>query len=483
MRKKKGIHQKTVRRKMISLLVGLTGLIVPFVVLMVIMLVHTNSTYAIILKNASTAADFNSAFKTTIDSRMYSHVIEPRTGDDEATLPLADVDDAVRVLERLAVSTTLPDNKWRIQSMLNWCENLRNYMVEIANTPHYDDRMTLLDRNIRGETGLTVLIETYMHDYLDAEVREMVRLQSLFRTRTYLFILVSILLAVLLVISGIGSSVRISRAIALPIRTLSETVSRFGNGNFTSAPIASDVIELNTLHDGIDEMARRIDLLMKTQIDNQRSLHKAELELLQAQINPHFLYNTLDSIAILAESDRAEDAVAMVNSLSTFFRVSLSKGKDVISIASELNHVRSYLQIQQLRYSDILQYTIDVPDELLSHDVPKLVLQPLVENALYHGIKNRRGIGHIKISGCIAGDDILLRVEDDGAGMEEQQIRNLQTGIYEDRHTGLGLVNVHKRIRLYCGEPYGLSFAQRPGQGTIVTIRLPLSFQHDEKEE
>lgn len=166
----------------------------------------------------------------------------------------------------------------------------------------------------------------------------------------------------------------------------------------------------------------------------------------------------------------------MVNSLSTFFRVSLSKGKDIITIGAELSHVKSYLQIQQIRYSDILKYIIDVPEELLPYPVPKLVLQPLVENALYHGIKNRRGLGTIRITGRIAGEDILLEVEDDGAGMDEEQIQALQAGVYADKHTGLGLVNVHKRIRLYCGDGYGLSFARRPEQGTIVTVRLPLSF-------
>ena len=205
----------------------------------------------------------------------------------------------------------------------------------------------------------------------------------------------------------------------------------------------------------------------------QRELERVNLDLLQAQINPHFLYNTLDSIAILAQSQREEDVVAMVTSLSAFFRNSLSRGEDIITLRAERTQVTSYLEIQQIRYSDILNYEIDIPEALLDCLVPKLILQPLVENALYHGIKNRRGMGAITVTGEASGGDLLLRVRDNGAGMTPEQVQALQSGIYDDRHTGLGLVNVHKRIRLYCGERYGLSFESALGQGTTVTILLP----------
>jgi len=221
---------------------------------------------------------------------------------------------------------------------------------------------------------------------------------------------------------------------------------------------------------------------MTKQVEDQRSLHRAELELLQAQINPHFLYNTLDSIAILAESDRSEDVVNMVTSLSTFFRNSLNKGRDVLTLGAECSQVTSYLEIQQIRYSDILRYEISIPEALMDCVVPKLVLQPLVENALYHGIKNRRGMGLITVTGEEAGGDLLLKVTDNGAGMDEEQVRILQSGLYEDKHTGLGLVNVHKRIRLYCGENYGLSFESCVGRGTTVSVLLPMTRSLGEKE-
>lgn len=173
----------------------------------------------------------------------------------------------------------------------------------------------------------------------------------------------------------------------------------------------------------------------------------------------------------------------MVNSLSSFFRISLSKGKDIIPLESEVSHVNSYLEIQQIRYSDILKYDIQVPDELKQYYVPKLILQPLVENALYHGIKNRRGIGTIHIRGEEDHGDIVLTVSDNGAGMDEDQVQALQAGIYQDRHTGLGLVNVHKRIRLYCGDRYGLLFTSKKGEGTSVSLRLPKTLRPENQEE
>jgi len=274
-------------------------------------------------------------------------------------------------------------------------------------------------------------------------------------------------------------SLRITRRITEPISALSRKAEQFGRGDFAIEPVESHLTELQTLSRGFDEMAGRINALIDKQIQDQKSLHRAELELLQAQINPHFLYNTLDSIAILAESQRDEDVITMVTSLSTFFRNSLNKGEDLISLQAERTQVTSYLEIQQIRYSDILQYEIDIPKEILDCRVPKLILQPLVENALYHGIKNRRGMGKIIITGETAGVDIILRVSDNGVGMDEEQIRALQSGIYEDRHTGLGLVNVHKRIRLYCGEEYGLSFESASGKGSTVSIRLPRRMNHD----
>ena len=473
--KKRAQPDRSIEQQIRRLLITVLPVMGFIIVLLIVMMLSINSQYTGVLQSANTAADFNKEFKSMLDSGMYNHVIAPRSKASLETLPMDVLNDAEDVLKRLENTTTLRDNRWRIQSMLDMCENLRNYMIEIALEESYDQRMELLERNIRGETGLTKLIETYMHDFIDDEVREMARLQKWITTQV-LAVIIIVAAGVMLLALAMGFyAVRVTKRITGPIGALSKKAQQFGEGDFSSVPVETHITELKTLDSGFDEMARRVDALMAKQIQDQKSLHRAELELMQAQINPHFLYNTLDSIAILAESQREEDAVSMVNSLSTFFRNSLNKGEDIISLGAERTQVTSYLEIQQIRYSDILQYEICIPDELLDCRVPKLILQPLVENALYHGIKNRRGMGKITVTGEADGQDLLLKVSDNGAGMDEEQVKELQAGIYEDKHTGLGLVNVHKRIRLYCGEPYGLFFESQMGKGSTVSIRLPQS--------
>jgi len=464
---------RTVQQQIRRLLIILSAAMAAIIAVLALTLVSINRQYAGVLTCANTAADFNKEFKSTLDLEMYNHVIRPRTEHSADDLPMEELDSAERVLVRLSGETTLPDNRWRVRSMLDMCRNLRAYMIEIANTDSYDLRMELLERNIRGETGLTKLIENYMHDFLSDEVRELARLRGVIGRQTTLLIVFSVIAMAALFLGLLLYSLRVSRSITGPIRTLTEKTERFGADNYSSAPVATNITELRTLDRNFDRMAERITTLMEKQRQDQQSLHRAELELLQAQINPHFLYNTLDSIVILAESQREEDVIDMVTSLSAFFRNSLNRGEDVISLRAELIQAKSYLEIQQIRYSDILSYDIAVPEEMQDIPVPKLILQPLIENALYHGIKNRRGRGNIHITGRALGESICLRVEDNGAGMTAEQLARLQSGIYEEHHSGLGLKNVHQRIRLYCGEPYGLSFESQQGKGTAVNVLLP----------
>jgi two-component system sensor histidine kinase YesM len=481
MNKKKRIvmREVNINRQLHAMLLLVFVLMLVIIVVLLSMLISISHQYNNALQNANTAADFNMDFKETLDLEMYNFVILPRDDRTALNLPMKELDAAVTVLHRLDQTTTLSENHWRINSMLNMCESLRGYMQEIAYTPGYDERMELLELNIRGETGLTMLIEQYMHDYIDGEVRVLADLQSTMNRRVTFVIIGTVMAVVLLFSVALLLSMGVAKRISETIVLLAKKAQDLGNGNFSITPVDTRTTELKMLDDGFNDMVERINELMEKQIQNQKYLHRAELELLQAQINPHFLYNTLDSIAILAESDRNEDVVNMVTSLSVFFRNSLNKGKDIITLRSERDQVASYLVIQQIRYSDILNYEIDIPDDLLDGLVPKLILQPLVENALYHGTKNKRGVGSIRITGQRTDTGILLKVEDNGAGMTGDQVHALQTGIYEDRHTGLGLVNVHKRIKLYCGDAYGLSFESTPGVGTVVSVLLPHSSERN----
>jgi two-component system sensor histidine kinase YesM len=216
----------------------------------------------------------------------------------------------------------------------------------------------------------------------------------------------------------------------------------------------------------------------------QEQKRKSELNALQMQINPHFLYNTLDSVIWMAESGKQDEVIAMSSALARLFRLSISKGKEIIDVASEIEHVKNYLTIQKIRYKDRLDYRIEVDDSIKTMRIVKIILQPLVENAIYHGIKNASAAGTVVISGYRTEKGMDLAVSDDGAGMDEaclDRVRRklsegpedtLSTGTRE-RGSGVGVRNVDERIKLYFGSEYGLEFKSSESNGTTVFIHLP----------
>ena len=231
-------------------------------------------------------------------------------------------------------------------------------------------------------------------------------------------------------------------------------------------------MEIEELDAGIRMMAGKIEELLANVRKEEEMKHLIQLQLLQAQVNPHFLYNTLDTIIWLIEGGQTEDAVEMISSLSVFFRTSLSKGEDIIPLSEEKRHTLSYLEIQQSRYRDILEFEIRIPDEFDKIMVPKLTLQPLAENALYHGIKNKRGGGRIVIEGFDDGDGLILRVTDNGQGMTEKRLREIRRAIQTGERAGFGLAAVAERIRLYYGPEYGIKIDSEEGKGTTIEVRL-----------
>ena len=268
-----------------------------------------------------------------------------------------------------------------------------------------------------------------------------------------------------------------TKRIMNPIVTLRKTVENSDTGE------ALDFSDLKTEIDEIDLLQRAFTKMVKhirESAELMGAMREKELELkievLQAQINPHFLYNTLDTIVWLAEAGQKEQVVSMVQTLSDFFRASLNSGKDIVSLEGECRHITSYLQIQQVRYQDILTYDVDIPEEIANCKIPKITLQPLVENALYHGIKNKRGKGRIVVTGRREKDKCVIRVEDNGIGMTKERLNQVRGGLttkIEDSNDFYGLYNVNERIRLKFGEEYGLSIDSVLQEGTCVEVWLP----------
>jgi two-component system, sensor histidine kinase YesM len=289
--------------------------------------------------------------------------------------------------------------------------------------------------------------------------------------------------SIILVFSAVAFSViaawSLSRSIYTPIKKLHDVTTTITKNDLQVLMTEDNVDEITELGMSFNIMIGRIKELLDSKIKEQENLKRAELRALQAQINPHFLYNTLDTIIWMAESKKTDQVIEIVSALSRFFRISLSKGMDWITIGEEIERIRSYLTIQKMRYHDILAYKIDVEPGVAENTILKLILQPLVENALYHGIKNKRQMGTISVRARWEGTgEILLEVEDDGIGFTPEKLAQLQQELEDDSgdiklESGFGIGNVNKRIRLYYGKPYGVSVRSEYNSGTCVTLVIP----------
>lgn len=266
----------------------------------------------------------------------------------------------------------------------------------------------------------------------------------------------------------------ISTTITRPIKRLENTMHKVEEGNFD---IQSEIVldnEIGHLSKTFNVMISKIKLLMAEAVSTEKEKRKTEIKALQAQINPHFLYNTLDTIIWLSAGGKNEEVVEVTSALAGLFRTSISEGGDLVPLSVEMENIRSYLTIQKMRYQDKLSYRIEISDRLLAMKTPKLILQPIVENAVYHGIKLSPTGGEIAISASECDGTLTVTVQDSGVGMTEEQMSNLFKEDKEDHAgMGIGVINVNNRIKLCFGEEYGLSYHSVQGKGTRVDILLP----------
>ena len=290
------------------------------------------------------------------------------------------------------------------------------------------------------------------------------------------------LAAAAILLAALVSSIVISRALSRPLKGLSRAMRLFEKNadTFTYAPVGG-AREVQELSESFGHMVVKIQHLMETVRREEINLRKTELKALQAQINPHFLYNTLDSIAWMCEQGRNDEAVQMVNALAQLFRISISRGHELIPIRSELRHAESYLKIQKHRYKNQFSYRFDVDESCLDFLCNKITLQPIIENAIYHGINGLVDEGEIVITLRADGSDVVFTVADNGVGMEEEQIQAILRKERSD-HTGIGIKNDNDRLKIYFGEGYGITIDSEPDVGTTVTIRMPQVREEGEYE-
>lgn len=273
-------------------------------------------------------------------------------------------------------------------------------------------------------------------------------------------------------------SFKFSRTLTNPIFKLKRLMKQAESGDLTVRFNFQHNDEIGELGQSFNHMIARIDQLIQMVYVEQENKRTAEMKSLQEQIKPHFLYNTLDTISWMARDYDAEDIVRLVDALTNMFRIGLSHGKDIITVKEEITHVSNYLYIQKIRYKDKLNYVIHVDESLYAVEVPKLILQPLVENAIYHGVKAKRGGGTITITGVPEGENLVFTVQDNGAGMPQEKVEELNRRMSErsvlDEQKSFGLFYIRERIQLCYGKGYGVHVESTLGEGTRVTITLPL---------
>lgn len=449
--------------------------IVLFVIFCFYSLWAGNRNYEKMINSTLVASEFSLDFKKDFDYETYLLIVENKTIEESKLDEM--LGEAKRIVRGLEEFTDSKENTERLMSVKKYLSNLEIYKERIeANLQEgnkYEDNIEIWENDVQI---VTALLRESVFQYIYYELRDIQEARDEYQTFYVNIIQIALIAFLMILIIVLFMSYEIPLSITRPIRRLSEVTDQVAKGDLTVRSDVQTGAEVGMLNDSLNTMIDKINELLEQVTKEQIRLRKAEFELLQSQINPHFLYNTLDAIIWLAESGEQKKVVSMVRSLSDFFRTSLNQGKDIITIKEELQHVRSYLEIQQMRYQDILQYEIQVPEELERYSIPKITVQPLVENALYHGIKNKRGQGKIQVTGKKEGDFFTLSICDNGIGIAVERLQQIQDRIRQKTSNEkdiYGLYNVNERIRLNFGEEYGISIESTYGEGTCVKVFLP----------
>ena len=331
-------------------------------------------------------------------------------------------------------------------------------LAALADGTYADDTVISCLKAV-GDSGWRIVGVSYVDELVNRNVTEMLRL--------------SFVLAIVVLAASLLTSWLLSRLLDRPLRGLAAAMGSFEKDadHFTYRPVGG-TREVQELSQSFGHMVVRIQKLMTTVREEEVNLRKTELRALQTQINPHFLYNTLDSIAWMCEQGRNADAVKMVHALARLFRISISQGHELIPVAREIEHAESYLQIQKYRYKNQFTYAFDVDPECLDFLCNKITLQPIIENAINRGLKLLVEEGRVDVHVYRDGEDIVFCVQDNGVGMTPEQVESI---LRRDpgNHTGIGIKNVNDRLQIYFGRQYGLHITSEPDVGTTVEIRMP----------
>jgi len=467
----------SIRGKIVISFIVIILLIATLNILLMVTSLSYNEQYDQIVENITMANSINGQFKVSVDSEMWNIVAGKINFEEGKQYKF--INKAIVDINTIKGNVKSNDNMIRLEVVLRTIETLSGYVdvmkKQIKEKKKVDENMEVLE-NIRN---ITLLIEEDIQEFILYELKESEKLNNEIQESFQSWVVTNIIVLCLVVLFSILAIWIISGSISHPIKELCKSTKLISEGNFDVRVESVASNELDILGKSFNMMAVKVKELIDSNIREQENMKKSELKALQAQINPHFLYNTLDTILWMADSGKREQVKEIVKALSSFFRISLSKGKDFITIKEEIEHISSYLTIQKIRYRNILNYKIIIDERIYRYKILNLTLQPLVENALYHGIKNRRAGGFIEVRGYEKNNEVIFEIMDNGVGMTPEKYSMIieelnDNGSPKIKESGFGLNNVHKRIKLYYGKDYGISIDSNYKVGTNVYVRMAI---------
>ncbi len=446
-------------------------------VLVVLQMLNYSRQYDAIINNITTANSISGSIKADIDHEMWKIVAGKIQFNEGKQYEI--IDSVNSKVQWMMGHTDSQKAKVKLDVILRTMQTLTQNVdimgSQIALNSTATENEAVLEK-IRFVTGV---VESVVQDYVLFEVNRTNGQYQQMRAGFILWETLAVTLTLGAIVFSIVAAWALSRSIYTPIKKLHDVTKTITQNDLQALVTSDNVDEITELGLSFNIMIGKIRDLLDDKIREQENLRKAEMRALQSQINPHFLYNTLDTIIWMAEAKKTDQIVEVVSALSNFFRISLSKGKDWITIGEEIERIKSYLTIQKIRYQDIMDFKIDIDEEVADHTVLKLILQPLVENAIYHGIKNKREGGTISVRAKFNNDqEVILEVEDNGIGFTPDKLAQLQAELADNsgeikQESGFGIGNVNQRIKLYYGKQYGLSVKSDYQTGTHVSFVIP----------
>ncbi|MFA6731686.1 MAG: sensor histidine kinase [Sphaerochaeta sp.] len=432
--------------------------------------------YDMIITNVSKTNRLNQTVKMDVSNEIWDIVAGNKKFEEGRQYDI--IDGINESLEDIMRTTEERENRQMLEVAGRAVDTLRRNVdrlgIQMAHQSLVSENEEMLDE-IRG---VSALISDILQDFIVRVIESATITNEHHKRMTLVLTVIQILTVVFVTIFAVVTQRSVTSSINTPIKRLENLSKRIAEGDFTVRVKLPQVSELDGLTDNLNIMAVKIQELIAENVREQQNLQKSEMKALQAQITPHFLYNTFDTIVWLAEEKKNDQVIDITRAFSSFFRISLNKGKDYLTVSEEFEHVKSYLTIQKIRYRDILDYEIEYVPEMANCQILKLVLQPIVENALYHGIKNKRGRGLLSVKGWRENNRLCFSVEDNGIGMTEEKLANIMEQISgsadpEDLNNVYGLYNVNKRLELYYDASTKLNITSQYNKGTTVYFSVP----------